>query len=220
MPLSVQQTGEALQEFPPTPMTEMGLQLTPTRAVMGPSTIPSKLRRRLTNGSSCYAKWWSLVLELDAKVDMVHTCKVCWQHWTGPVLHWSCLASIIPEGVATARRGRAKRKKRITVYAARANILRNWEVGRRDWVVERLGELFHWGFGLVGQGFKYLFFTSLVGRAFYKGSCPENKPDWSGLPCPCCRIEKRSHVTMDSMPGEIRFNFSWFSAGKDFVSPP
>lgn len=57
MPLSVQQTGEALQEFPPTPMTEMGLQLTPTRAVMGPSTIPSKLRRRLTNGSSCYAKW-------------------------------------------------------------------------------------------------------------------------------------------------------------------
>ena len=51
MPLLVQQTGLALQELPPTPMTEMGLQLTPTRALMGPRTTPSKPARRPTKGS-------------------------------------------------------------------------------------------------------------------------------------------------------------------------
>ena len=39
-----QQTGLALQEFPPTPMTEMGEQPKPTRAVISVRTIPSKPR--------------------------------------------------------------------------------------------------------------------------------------------------------------------------------
>ena len=64
MPLLVQQTGLALQELPPTPMTEMGLQLTPTRAVMGPRTTPSKPARIPTKGSlACKGRTFVINIE-------------------------------------------------------------------------------------------------------------------------------------------------------------
>ena len=47
-----QQTGLALQLFPPRPRIEMGEQPTPMRAVTSETTIPSKSSRRLLEAES------------------------------------------------------------------------------------------------------------------------------------------------------------------------
>ena len=49
-----QQTGLALQEFPPTPMTEMGEQLIPRRTSTPWTTIPSRPSKRLPAGELAY----------------------------------------------------------------------------------------------------------------------------------------------------------------------
>lgn len=49
-----QQTGLALQEFPPTPMTLMGEQLAPIRTLRSLKTIPSKANRAVPPVESAY----------------------------------------------------------------------------------------------------------------------------------------------------------------------
>lgn len=76
MPLLVQQTGMALQLFPPTPMTEIGLQLTPTRALIGPSTTPSKPASNPTSGSLAYKMIGTVNTTMSPKVAYHLTAKV------------------------------------------------------------------------------------------------------------------------------------------------
>jgi hypothetical protein len=72
------------QEEPPPPMTEMGLQVRPTRAVTSCTAIPKRPRRAAT--------------ELEPAV-----CTL-WQHWMDPVLHWlEGPESVRRVGVAAAR---------------------------------------------------------------------------------------------------------------------
>jgi hypothetical protein len=50
------------------PMTEMGLQVTPTSPVTSPTSMPKSPR--------------------SAAMGAEHAVPTLWQHWMGPVLHW------------------------------------------------------------------------------------------------------------------------------------
>ena len=81
------------QELPPMPMTEMGLQVTPTTPVRLPTTTPSKPSKAVTGLLKSVASWTLL------------------QHWIGPVLH--SLAGVVGvpvrrTAVAAAKPARAR----------------------------------------------------------------------------------------------------------------
>ena len=95
---------QTYQELPPRPMTEIGLQLIPSRTLRSSRTIPRRPKRLVP---------FSLL-----------ACSVESQHWIGPVLHWLAVVAVgvavivtvvvtltSPRrvGVATARRGRTRR---------------------------------------------------------------------------------------------------------------
>jgi len=79
--LLVQHTDWEEQEDPETPMTVMGLQVTPTWPVILPTTMPKRPRRVAMDGELAF---WTLL-----------------QHWREPVLHW--LLGPVSVGVAAAR---------------------------------------------------------------------------------------------------------------------
>jgi hypothetical protein len=104
---------EAYQEFPGTPITVIGLQVTPTITLRSWRTMPSKPRRTEVAGSD------ALVVSL--------------QHWMGPVSQVGAGAGVVgspppPVGTAMAAAARARVVRRVNCMLKRkiVEIIRLW----------------------------------------------------------------------------------------------
>ena len=91
----------------PTPMTVIGEQVRPTRTSTPWTTMPSRPRRSDAAGSlACHSS--TNQYEERAHEGVARTLCTELQHWMSPVSQLSRRRTV---GVATAKRGRARREK-------------------------------------------------------------------------------------------------------------
>ena len=122
----VQQTGLALQELLPTPMTEMGEHVKPTRTFKSLKTMPKRPASRFASAEVDYNVRVTSACLVTTRRNVVLTLTTELQHWMDPVLHSLTVVTVgagavtvtvtvgvvvvgTPHGVATARRETEKK---------------------------------------------------------------------------------------------------------------